>query len=279
MTATVERRPPVSVVELKRAWHAVQAGQFRQTVHGRSANDQPHAGTDRAVVDPQCRRAGAAGGPVCERLRCHHVCVGIGDRREHRRAGGRVQLGDIIGVGRREHRRTGRASFRVGAGHPRRGAAAADERRAGKRARRPATPCGGEDDADRPRCRLGARARAQHANILGGCPGQAGRRPSWWLRVPRSPACATSNVHWRSLDGIPPVVAVVGPPRKRWPKAVRHSAGALTRAADSAGRLLVVPHDRRLAVAGLDSTPLPTAVLEAAATALERVDLISKGKR
>jgi hypothetical protein len=82
-----------------------------------------------------------------------------------------------------------------------------------------------------------------------------------------------------SLAGIPPVVAVVGPPRKRWPKAVRHSAGALTRAADSAGRLLVVPCDRRLAVAGLDSTPLPTAVLEAAATALERVDLISRGKR
>ena len=82
-----------------------------------------------------------------------------------------------------------------------------------------------------------------------------------------------------SLDGTAPVVAVVGPPRKRWPKAVRHSAGALTRAADSAGRLLVVPHDRRLAVAGLDSTPLPTAVLEAAATALERVDLISRGKR
>jgi hypothetical protein len=82
-----------------------------------------------------------------------------------------------------------------------------------------------------------------------------------------------------SLDGIPPVVAVVGPPRKRWPKAVRHNAGALTRAADSAGRLLVAPYDRRLAVAGLDSTPLPTAVLEAAATALERVDLISRGKR
>ena len=53
MTATVDRRPPVSVVELKRAWHAVQAGQFRQTVQGRSANDQPHAGTDRAVMDPQ----------------------------------------------------------------------------------------------------------------------------------------------------------------------------------------------------------------------------------
>ena len=53
MTATVDRRPPVSVVELKRAWHAVQAGQFRQTVRGRSAERSASAGTDRAVMDPQ----------------------------------------------------------------------------------------------------------------------------------------------------------------------------------------------------------------------------------
>ena len=45
MTATVDRRPLVPVVELKRAWRAVQAGQFRQTVQGRSASDQPHGAT------------------------------------------------------------------------------------------------------------------------------------------------------------------------------------------------------------------------------------------
>lgn len=37
MTATMNRRPPVSVVELKRAWHAVQAGQFRLSVRENSA--------------------------------------------------------------------------------------------------------------------------------------------------------------------------------------------------------------------------------------------------
>src|SRR5215213_5572762 len=41
MTATVDRRLPVSVVELKRAWCAVQVGQFRLSVPGRSAEDQP----------------------------------------------------------------------------------------------------------------------------------------------------------------------------------------------------------------------------------------------
>jgi hypothetical protein len=81
------------------------------------------------------------------------------------------------------------------------------------------------------------------------------------------------------LDGIPAVVAVVGPPRKRWPKPVQHSAGALTRAADHAGRLVVIPWDPRLAVAGLDSTPLPEALLDAAAAVLQHVDLRTKGRR
>jgi hypothetical protein len=40
MTATVDRRPPVPLLELKRAWLAVQAGHFRQTVQDHSANDQ-----------------------------------------------------------------------------------------------------------------------------------------------------------------------------------------------------------------------------------------------
>jgi hypothetical protein len=81
------------------------------------------------------------------------------------------------------------------------------------------------------------------------------------------------------LDGTPTVVAVVGPPRKRWPKPVQHSAGALTRAADNAGRLAVIPWDPWLAVAGLDSTPLPEALLDAAAAVLERVDLRPDGSR
>jgi hypothetical protein len=81
------------------------------------------------------------------------------------------------------------------------------------------------------------------------------------------------------LDSTQPVVAVLGPPRKRWPKPVQHTAGALTRAADQAGRLVVIPWDSRLAVAGLDSTPLPATLLDAAATVLERVDPHTKGSR
>ena len=81
------------------------------------------------------------------------------------------------------------------------------------------------------------------------------------------------------LDGTPTVVAVLGPPRKRWPKPVQHTAGSLTQAADQAGRLVVIPWDPRLAVAGLDSSPLPGALLDAAAAVLERVDLRTDGSR
>ena len=60
-------------------------------------------------------------------------------------------------------------------------------------------------------------------------------------------------------------VAVVGPSRRRWPKALSFSVGPLARELDAAGRLVAVPLDRRLALHGLDSAPLPPRVLAAGA--------------
>ena len=62
--------------------------------------------------------------------------------------------------------------------------------------------------------------------------------------------------------------AVIGPKRKKWPPPVGYSAGPLTRALEAAGRLVDVPQDRALAIAGLDATPLPAPLLDAAATLL-----------
>jgi len=62
--------------------------------------------------------------------------------------------------------------------------------------------------------------------------------------------------------------AVVGPKRKKWPRLVGQSVGPLTRGLDQAGRLIDVPEDRALAIAGLDATSLPTPLLAAAATLL-----------
>jgi hypothetical protein len=60
-------------------------------------------------------------------------------------------------------------------------------------------------------------------------------------------------------------VAVVGPPRRRWPKALSYGLGPKSRALDAAGRLVAVPLDRRLALHGLDSAALPPRVLAAGA--------------
>ena len=70
------------------------------------------------------------------------------------------------------------------------------------------------------------------------------------------------------LSGTNTCAAVIGPKPKKWPRPVGHSAGPLTRALEAAGRLVDVPEDRALAIAGLDATPLPTPVLDAAATLL-----------
>ena len=67
------------------------------------------------------------------------------------------------------------------------------------------------------------------------------------------------------------VVAVLGPPRRRWPAAVAAALGPAGRELDRAGRLVTVPVDRRLAVRGIDSTPLPGPVLGAARTVLGHV--------
>ena len=83
------------------------------------------------------------------------------------------------------------------------------------------------------------------------------------------------------LAGTRICAAVIGPKRKKWPPPVGYSAGPLTRALDQAGRLVAVPEDRALAIAGLDATPLPTPLLDAAAALLRLLppaDTTKKGK-
>jgi hypothetical protein len=74
-----------------------------------------------------------------------------------------------------------------------------------------------------------------------------------------------------ALSSTPTVAAVVRPARRKWAGVVHRGAGPLTRALDDAGRLVTVQADRRLAVAGLDSTPLPARLVAAAARLLRLV--------
>jgi hypothetical protein len=71
------------------------------------------------------------------------------------------------------------------------------------------------------------------------------------------------------LGQIRAVAAVLGSPCRRWSKAVWRSSGPMTKAVDDSGRLVVIPHDSRLAAVGLDSRALPRQVLEAACAILE----------
>jgi hypothetical protein len=67
------------------------------------------------------------------------------------------------------------------------------------------------------------------------------------------------------------VLAVVGPRRNRWPRAVVYSTGRLSRAAMAQRPVIQVPHDPAFATAGLDSSPLPRALIAAAGELLSNV--------
>jgi hypothetical protein len=69
------------------------------------------------------------------------------------------------------------------------------------------------------------------------------------------------------------LVAVVGPRRRKWPKGVENSAGPAIRRALAAERCAEICEDRALAAAGLDSRPLPDAVLDAGRQLLARLDV------
>jgi hypothetical protein len=71
------------------------------------------------------------------------------------------------------------------------------------------------------------------------------------------------------LGQIRAVAAMLGSPCRRWSKAVWQSSGPMTKALEDSGRLVVIPHDSRLAAVGLESHPLPRQLVEAAHAILE----------
>jgi hypothetical protein len=70
------------------------------------------------------------------------------------------------------------------------------------------------------------------------------------------------------LAGTSTCAAVIGPRPRKWSRPVGYSAGPRTRALEADGRLIDVPKDQALAITGLDATPLPASLLQAAATLL-----------
>jgi len=68
-------------------------------------------------------------------------------------------------------------------------------------------------------------------------------------------------------------LAVRGPRRKRWPRGLEHAGGPAVGRALVADRCLEIPEDRDLAVNGLDSRPVPAALISAARQLLEPAHL------
>jgi hypothetical protein len=64
-------------------------------------------------------------------------------------------------------------------------------------------------------------------------------------------------------------LAVRGPRRKKWPRGLEHAGGPAIRRALDADRCVAIPEDRELAVNGLDSRPLPAPLISAARRLLE----------
>lgn len=68
------------------------------------------------------------------------------------------------------------------------------------------------------------------------------------------------------------VAAVLGPPHRRWPRAVVQNVGALTGALIDSGRLVDIPEDRTLAVHGLTPDPLPARLVTAGGVLLSHLE-------
>ncbi|WP_353952499.1 hypothetical protein V6K52_03380 [Knoellia sp. S7-12] len=80
------------------------------------------------------------------------------------------------------------------------------------------------------------------------------------------------------LAPTPCVAAVLGPRRKKWARAVAHSVGARTTALIRSERLVELPIDARLSARGLDSAPLPDALLHAATYLLHLTQDVPPGR-
>ena len=68
-------------------------------------------------------------------------------------------------------------------------------------------------------------------------------------------------------------LAVRGPRRKKWPRGLEHAGGPAVRRALDADRCVEIPEDRALAVNGLDSRPVPAPLISAARQLLEPAHL------
>ena len=265
MTAVVDARQLVSVPELQRAWRAVQAGNFRQEspVAAAKARAVPNSPTwapgnaEQALPVVGCSGASgastialavasAAGGSV-RILECRGTTSGLA-------AASTAELGPHPPGWRRGIR--GDVLIERAGGLPTR----VDE------VPLPSVP-------DRPLALtvLDLGWDLRHVLHVPSWIGEQVKTAGVVVVVTRAtiPGLLHLETTLSLLGQIRAVAAMLGSPCRRWSKAVWQSSGPTTKALDYSGRLVVIPHDSRLAAVGLDSRPLPRHLLGAAHAILE----------
>lgn len=270
MTVT-EHRPAVSVTELQRAWSALQAGQFR------SAARMAHPGALRPSTRPVSEWAPRVGERVLPVLGCAGSCgastVALALATAAAPASRVVECASVTGSGLAAASTAELGPHHSGWTRGTRGEVllerASDVLSCVEDVPPPSAP-----DADLALTVL---------DVAWGI-GQVLTASSWVREhvVGADPVVLVTTatvpglrrlegaLDQLSLVGTRACAAVVGPRRRKWPSAVEHSAGRLTRDLIADARLVTVAQDRSLAVSGLDAASLPTSLL-AAATDLLRL--------
>ena len=272
MTQVVAERPAVSVDELKRAWSAVQAGQFR-------------ANTTRPAPQP-------AGDP--QRVRA--TCPWQPDPTE-------VVL-PVLGCGGSSGATTLAVAIATAAGAGSRVVECSSVTSSGLAAASTAELgayegawCRGSRDhvlLERVIDVLTTAEEIPHPSTpdrpvtltvldIGWELGQVLTTPGWigdFVRDAKHVVLTTTATvpGMRRLEGALDLLgndhacaAVLGPRRKKWPKNVEHTAGRVTRDLDRQGLLFEIPEEAALAVDGLTGSPLPKPLLSAADQLAQRL--------
>ncbi len=277
-----DARPAVSVEELKRAWSAVQAGQFK--AHVSPAQALTPGGPTSAIVDGAARWTPAAGERVLPVVGCAGsvgattvaLAVALAAHTPARVVECCTATASGLAAASTAELGVHESGWRQG-----RHGEVLLERADGVRAdigdvplpTVPATVPAAAVDAD------GSGALLTVLDV-GWELGLALMAPSWLHRALREApgvvAVTTATVPGvrrletaaELLGGHRVTAAVLGPPRRKWPRGVESSAGGNVRGLLAAGRVVEIPHARDLAVAGLTTSPLPDRLLAAAARLL-----------
>ena len=266
---------PVAVDELKRAWHAVSAGEFRTGARRRQGPARPRRhrrdGWSPATGEHTIAVLGCAGSVGSSTVA---LAAGLA-------AAAPVRVVECCSV---------TASGLAAASTAELGLHPADWRQ-GKRdhvlLERASEVLAGVDEVPLP-------TEAEHENQLtildvGWEAGQLLATDCWLAEAVRAAdqvvlvttatipgmrrlgvAIDLLSTHWQPEQL---AVAVRGPRRKKWSRGLEHAGGPAVRRALDADRCVEIPEDRELAVNGLDSRPVPAPLISAARQLLEPAHL------